>query len=141
MDNNYKKKYIKYKLKYTNLCKSLKEKSLIKFDSNDINDNAFNMSGGGILDKNDKLVLFKAEWCGHCKKFVPIWDNLKQKYENNSNIELVTFDSDKNKLEQLLYKIEGFPTLILNKKGKHIEYTGKRTEEDINNFLSKNINL
>ena len=60
---------------------------------------------------------------------------------NNSNIELVTLDSEKNKIEQLFYKIEGFPTLILNQKGKHITYEGDRSQEDITKFLSENINL
>ena len=57
MPIDYFSKYIKYKNKYI----SLKN----------------NMSGGTKSDI--KVILFSADWCGHCKKFKPDWEKLKKK--------------------------------------------------------------
>ena len=39
------------------------------------------------ISQNDKvLVLFYADWCGHCKKFLPEWDTMAKEYNNADNL-------------------------------------------------------
>ena len=33
-------------------------------------------------------MLFKADWCGHCVKFKPIWDTLSKTYEKEFNMRM-----------------------------------------------------
>ena len=77
MERNYYNLYIKYKKKYI----SLKNKENIQI-------------GGG--SKKD-VFLFKAEWCPHCKGFLPAWEKLKEDHGDNYNF--VTYDGDKNEEE------------------------------------------
>ncbi len=124
MSQNFEYKYLKYKNKYKNLKNEINKK--------------IHLEGGGISEKK-KLILFKAEWCGHCKSFKPVWEKLQKEYEKNDDVELVTYDSDNNKLEMLMYKINSFPTILLQSKKGGVEYQGQRNENDIKKFLESNI--
>jgi len=44
---------------------------------NYLNKNVENMTNQ--LISNGTVVLFYADWCGHCKTFKPIWDDIKSK--------------------------------------------------------------
>ena len=98
---DYYNKYLRYKLKYINLKKSIT-----------------NMKGGGLLDnKENNIILFKAEWCTHCKNFKPIWAELEQQFKSK-NLRFKVYDSDQNKLENMAYNINSYPTIIMNINGK-----------------------
>jgi len=114
-------KYIKYKTKYLNIS----QKSNI-------------LQKGGKSNKDTELYLFKAEWCGHCKNFMPIWDQISKDSELNNKIEFIKYDSDQHKKEINEWNIKGFPTIILKKNDKAIEYNGPRKLENIKEFI-KNI--
>lgn len=107
------KKYKLYKIDYSNMC-----------------------GGGNGNDIN--LYLFKADWCGHCKHFKPIWENLQN---FNSNINYITYDADIDKNEIKKYKIDGYPTLILVVNNNATEYQGPRTQKAIEHFLQKYIKV
>jgi len=47
------------------------------------NNNVENMTNK--LVSNGTVILFYADWCGHCKTYKPIWDNLKSQYGNKYN--------------------------------------------------------
>ena len=79
-------------------------------------------------------MLFKAEWCGHCKHFLPIWEKISN--DSNLNISFKIFDSEKNKKEIKEYNIDGFPTIMYKFNDKLIEYTGSRDVESIKHFIS-----
>jgi protein disulfide-isomerase-like protein len=115
----YKAKYLIYKKKYLDL-KKLESK--------------LQMKGGS--DK-PSLVLFKADWCGHCNNFKPVWNNLKTNYKN---INYQEFDADKDKQVMKTFKISGYPTLMFKKGGKMIEYKGMRDKESILSFIESKIN-
>ena len=90
---------------------------------------------------NAKLMLFYADWCGHCKKIKPIYDGeLKQKI-SNLPVKLETIDSDKNREITSKYNVSAFPTLILEVNNKVIKYDGERKSENIIQFIKKHLNL
>jgi len=110
---NYKAKYLKYKNKYL----------LNKYNQ---------MSGGG--DSQEEIILFKAEWCGHCKSFAPTWQKLSEDNNLKNKVKFVMYDSeDKDKLKE--YGIEGFPTIFYKSGDKNIEYVGNRDEGSIREFI------
>ena len=113
-NNIYLKKYKKYKNKYLQL-------------------NSLMMTGGN--SNQNELMLFKADWCGHCKSFLPVWEKISK--DNNLNISFKTFDSDKNKSDINKYNIQGFPTIIYKVNDQLIEYNGSRDEKSIIDFITK----
>lgn len=113
-------KYIKYKNKYITLKNQ--KKSLV----------------GGSANKNT-LYLFKAEWCGHCTALKSLWNELKNDNELKKKINFVEYDADKNPKEVKEAKIQGYPTLILTKNNKSIEYEGARTIESLKEFINVNL--
>jgi len=89
------------------------------------------------LDKSkDVLVEFYAPWCGHCKKLVPIYDELAEKFaKSNPDVVIAKMDSTANEVESV--KVDSFPTIKLFRKGdnKVIDYNGERTLEGMSKFL------
>ena len=115
--SNYYNKYLKYKNKYL----ELKNKQL-------------NQNGGG--QKTD-LMLFKAEWCGHCKNFIPVWNTLKNDNSLNKKFNFVTYDSEQNSKIVSKLNIQGYPTLLIKKNDTITEYKGARDFEYLNQYLIK----
>lgn len=119
MNQDYNAKYLKYKEKYLALQKEYNELMLKK-----------NMKGGG-----DKIsvILFKADWCGHCKNFKPTWEKVSNMYKQKYNFIVYDADSQTEKFKE--YKVDAFPTVLI-KTGDNIKpYDGDRSFEDFSNFL------
>ena len=119
---DYKSKYLKYKFKYNNLKETLNNKNL-------------QTGAGAENDNNEKkeLILFKTEWCGHCKKLKPVWNNIKTMYENKYTF--VEYDGDNDKTEVQNYKVKGFPTLYIRSDDVVDEYLGPRDINSLSIFL------
>lgn len=84
---------------------------------------------------NIQIKLFFAEWCGHCKTFKPIWNNIKLKYGNNDKISFDDVDCTNNS-PNLPY-IQGFPTIAIYKDDNYIEnYENNRTFEDFEEYIN-----
>ena len=111
MDNLYYQKYLKYKNKYLKIKKTQK--------------------GGG--DKKT-IFLFKADWCSHCKNFLPVWEELEK--NNNSNFKFVKYDNDKNPEEIKKWNIEGFTTIMVETNESAFEYMGPRTYNEVLDFIN-----
>ncbi len=116
----YKAKYLLYKQKYLDL------KNL---------ENKINMKGGG--EHKQELILFKADWCGHCKNFKPVWEKLTGDFNK------VEYDADKDKSIIARYKeegfpIQGYPTIMLKDKKTNtmVEYNGNRDESSLLDFVN-----
>ena len=59
------------------------------------------------ISSNEKtLVMFYADWCGHCKKLKPTWDEVSKEVNENedSNVKMVKVNcGDPNKNEKHKY--------------------------------------
>jgi thiol-disulfide isomerase/thioredoxin len=119
---DYNIKYLKYKEKYLALQKEYNQLILKK-----------NMNGGG--DEKIQLMLFKADWCGHCTKFKPTWEHISKVYKNKFNFVVYDADTQKENFEE--YKVDAFPTLLAKNGNNIITYNGDRSMEDLTNFLQQ----
>ena len=93
----------------------------------------------GEVKDGTKLVLFYADWCGHCKKIKPIWDDTATAInkEDTKMIKVNCGDgTDKDQEIMKKYKIEGYPTIIKFVNGKPNEYTGERNESGFKGVFS-----
>jgi thiol-disulfide isomerase/thioredoxin len=91
------------------------------------------MTGGSTDPAQPELMLFKADWCGHCKHFLPTWEKISK--NTDLNVSFKIFDSDKNRKEIDEYNISGFPTIMYKVNNKLIEYNGDRDENSIKEFI------
>ena len=89
--------------------------------------------------KEAELLFFYTEWCPYCKKAKPIWNEVKEKYENepinNTIVYFKEVDCDKDEKMADEYNIEGYPTIKLIKDGQIIEYDAKPSVENLEKFL------
>jgi len=96
--------------------------------------------------EKSQIVLYYATWCGHCKKFAPEWEKVKNDVTNsdlNNVIMCVEYDCDLSRQICSNSKIQGFPSLILYKKdGTKVNYpdTQPRTHDLVMKFINQNMN-
>jgi thiol-disulfide isomerase/thioredoxin len=93
----------------------------------------FGKSGGSTEAMSEKpkigkdtVLIFYADWCGHCKDAKPVFEKARSE---NSKIVLINSDENKDLVEQ--FNIKGFPTII---KGDGTKYQSGRTVKGITNF-------
>lgn len=84
------------------------------------------------LIKDKAVVDFYATWCGPCKMFGPIFEEVAG--ENNYNF--IKLDVDKNSDRARQYGVMSIPTIILFKDGKELKRkTGFMSKEEFIEFL------
>ena len=84
------------------------------------------------------LVDFWAEWCGPCKMFAPVLDDVAKTYEEKLTI--AKLDIDANPATPGKYGIRGIPTVILYKAGQvHAQKVGALTKSQLTAFLDSNL--
>ena len=96
--------------------------------------NFINQSGGS--NNNREVLLFKAEWCPHCKGFMPVWEKLIKNFSNK--YDFITYDSEKNKEEISQWQVQGFPTIMVKDGKSAMEYIGPNEYNSVLNFI-KNV--
>ena len=80
---------------------------------------------------------FYAPWCGHCKKFAPIYKNISELNELKS-IHFGAIDATKEKELAKEFGVSRFPTIKFYENGIEYEYSGKR---DIDSFKEYGLNM
>ena len=94
-------------------------------------------------EKEAEVLFFHTEWCPHCKKAKPHWEQFKEKYEgkiiNNHRVLCKEYDCDKNEKLCDKYKIDGYPTIKMLKDGQIIEYDAKPTIENLTKFVESTL--
>lgn len=91
-----------------------------------------------------EIMLFYADWCPHCKTAKPIWEDVKAEYENkviNGHKVLFTevnCTEETAEVAELMdkYKVEGFPTIKMNKDNQIIEFDAKPTKSNLTQFIN-----
>ena len=84
------------------------------------------------------LVDFWAEWCGPCKMFAPVLDDVAKSYEEKLTV--AKLDIDANPATPGKYGIRGIPTVILYKGGQvHAQKVGALTKSQLTAFLDSNL--
>ena len=93
-----------------------------------------------------KICLYKATWCGHCKKyeeskvFENTYDSIKDKPEYK-DVVFVTVDFDENKALAEKYNVNSFPSIIaIDGKGNFLSrFEGDRYKsEELIEFVKTN---
>lgn len=90
-----------------------------------------------------KLIIAKADWCGHCRKAAPEFAKLKQasplSLKDGRVVIVEELDADQDKAAISELGVKGFPSLMIQKggSGENVEYPGERTYDAIVAFLEQ----
>ena len=92
----------------------------------------------GQVPQGPCLVLFRADWCGHCRALAPSWEEVKKVAADNRRLVIEVTDKDP---ELAKHSIKGFPTIRyypegLGNPGNFVEYTGERAAQPILQFFA-----
>ena len=98
---------------------------------------------------NVQVIFFTVDWCPHCKKSKPVWDEFCKKYNdktvNNYKISCETFNctnENDNIVKRTIdkYKIEGYPTIKLIMNGEVYDYEAKPSMEHLEQWIQVTLN-
>ncbi|MBL6785637.1 MAG: thioredoxin [Rickettsiales bacterium] len=100
------------------------------------NDNDFQKD---VLDSEIPVVVdFWAEWCGPCKIFLPVFEELSAKYKDK--IKFVKINIDESPEVPTKYGVRGIPNLILFKDGKNVDsLVGAVPKNSLEDWLNSHI--
>lgn len=82
------------------------------------------------------IILYYANWCGHCQTFKPEWERLKTMMPAHIN----TAEAESEIIPQMPFQpqIQGYPTMKLYSNNKDIgDYNGEHSSNAILNHLKK----
>ncbi len=90
-----------------------------------------------------EIIMFTVEWCPHSKKAMPVWEELKEKYNgkrfNGHKLTFVEVNGEENPGMADKYKVEGYPTIKMLKDNQVIEYDAKPSVAHLTEFLNSTL--
>ena len=91
------------------------------------------------MNNQPALVLFHANWCGHCKKMMPEWQKFEKEFHGHEGINVINVESE-NKSIMKKHGIDGFPTIKycpsgLNNSNDTQVYEGDRSFKELVEFI------
>lgn len=85
------------------------------------------------------LVLIKADYCGHCKRFMPTWDKLSRsgmKTSSGAPIKFIKVDNEDKALLAKFPAVDGYPTIRYHYSfDNFVDYEGDRSYDDLVSFI------
>lgn len=152
----HKKKHIEYQERerdeksLTNFIKSnLNELLPTELNNENILDNINKATTG---DKKGYMILVHSKKCGYCIRFMPLWIELKEKY--NNKVQFFELERDelnkirdngksKNKKLKFLDNIKIFPSIIIynNDNQNFINYEKERNIDNLSYFIENELLL
>jgi len=100
---------------------------------------------GSCLDTYNKgpvVILFKANWCGYCTRFLPQYEEFCKITKDKVICCMVDVDNESeliNEINSFIYgfQVNSFPTIVLYNNGHYIKtYNGNRDIQDLIKFIS-----
>lgn len=80
------------------------------------------------------IIYYYADWCPHCNKFTPIYQEVKNKFKQLNDLHFVEINYDNSKVLTDFDYVKEFPTLNLVKNKTVIELE-KYTKEGLIEFI------
>ncbi|XP_046674339.1 LOW QUALITY PROTEIN: thioredoxin domain-containing protein 5 homolog [Homalodisca vitripennis] len=89
------------------------------------------------LDNINNFVMFYAPWCSHCKRLMPVWEDLAKDFEENNNLAIAKVDCTVQTELCSNQDITGYPTLKLYKIGENEgkKFKGSRDLQALRGFI------
>jgi thiol-disulfide isomerase/thioredoxin len=92
-----------------------------------------------LLKDGDWMVLYYAEWCGHCNSMKPEWEKVVEKFKDTGKIHIADVKSDVIGSLAHKPKIEGFPTIKMYNKGREVaKFEDERSAHKMEKFAMAN---
>lgn len=110
-------------------------------DSPVIEENESLEESGELNNINDsnkvKVLNFNTSWCRYSVMFAPEWSKFEALVENMADIDAIDIkcDDDNNSAMCQNFNIPGFPSVVILKGDKRIDYKGQRSAEAILDFV------
>jgi len=98
----------------------------------------FNNSDGNN-GSDPMLIMYYANWCGHCKRAKPEFQRLMDSYQGNVKVSMIDCEAPENKGIAQEQQIKGFPTIRYYPSGLNEnfqEYSGDRTYSNFIEYLN-----
>jgi thiol:disulfide interchange protein len=97
-----------------------------------------------IQSSEPTMVLFYADWCGHCTKLKPTWEQAATQ-ANIDTTRMIKIDvggkDPEHKDLMKKYQIDGFPTILVFQNGTPVSYKGERSVDSFLQSLQLNESL
>lgn len=91
-----------------------------------------------IKKEGATIILYHWNNCGHCHRFMPIWDQLKSSLKNSYNF----YDIEYSKMQEapsIFGKINSFPTIRMYLTNGKLNYDGNRDVDSMSRFIKSHI--
>ncbi len=97
----------------------------------------------GFASGGYQFSMVYAPWCGHCKSFLPTYENFMESSPitvNGKSVQITKIDGDADKAAAEKFDVKGFPTFVLvSPDGSHKQYEGAREPAAIKQFIEKEV--
>lgn len=87
-----------------------------------------------------KLVLFYADWCGHCQKVKPAWKTAADSVNTKDDKKMIMVNcgegTDEDQKVMKKYNVDGYPTIIKFVNGTPSLYRGDRDADSFKDIFN-----